>query len=215
MPAVIYPSKVVEPRYGRGAAVFSQEYSDQRNLSTGTDRPTHPSPLRAKGHETRDDTLLARDLKGRALVTMDTGEKLGVVDEVLFHPEKLKVAGLAISKGGLFDRETDVFPADSVRVWGIDVILVDPAPFLSGPTQGDLSQWIKLSDQLQGRYVVSTDGIRIGQVNDLIIDQRGHVVAYDLAQVFIDGPLAESKRIPVLATSSLGRDVLIVDREKF
>jgi hypothetical protein len=56
--------------------------------------------------------------------------------------------------------------------------------------------------------------MRIGQLNDVVIDNQGRLIAYDLAQVYVEGPLAESKRIPVEATHSLGPDVLIIDMNR-
>jgi uncharacterized protein YrrD len=45
----------------------------------------------------------------------------------------------------------------------------------------------------------------------VIIDNHGHIRGYELSQVFIEGPLAEQKRITADATHSLGKDVLIVN----
>jgi sporulation protein YlmC with PRC-barrel domain len=54
-------------------------------------------------------------------------------------------------------------------------------------------------------------GTRIGTLGDVVLDLKGQLVAYALDQVFVEGPLAESERIPVEAAHSLGHDVLIVD----
>ena len=175
------------------------------------------------GTQTRAETRteLAHDLNGRAIVDISNGEKIGSVSDILFDPDTLQIAGLLFSGGNLsgleslFHREIGAIPAGDVRVWGKDVILVETTGEFSEDRLPQRDKLVKLSDQLKGRYVVSTDGTRIGQVDDVLVDDQGWLAGYHLSQVFIDGPLAESKRIPVSATSSLGKDVLIVDRSKF
>jgi hypothetical protein len=47
-----------------------------------------------------------------------------------------------------------------------------------------------------------------------VIDSEGNIVGYDLGKVFIQGPIAQSKRISVEATYALGADVLVIDQGK-
>jgi uncharacterized protein YrrD len=75
-------------------------------------------------------------------------------------------------------------------------------------------KWVSVSEQIKGRDVISADGARVGQLNDVVIDLKGQLVSYNLAQVSIEGPLAESRQIAVKATHSLGQDVLIIDMAK-
>lgn len=65
----------------------------------------------------------------------------------------------------------------------------------------------------KGRDVISIDGTRIGDLDDVVVNTEGQLIAYDLydlAQVFIEDPMLASKRIPAEATRSFGQDVVIV-----
>ncbi len=53
-------------------------------------------------------------------------------------------------------------------------------------------------------------GTRIGELNDVVVNAEGQLIAYDLGRVFIESLSAESKRIPADITQSFGQDVLIV-----
>lgn len=182
-------------------------------------------PTKADGRNTRSRTTsgqvdnwaeaqLAKQLNGKAIVDIHNGEKIGQISDVLFNPNTLRVAALMISQGGLLNRDEEAFPADNVQVWGKDVVLVNRSNQMGVDRVTGVDQFVKLSDQLRGRYVVSTDGERVGQIEDVLLGDRGQLVGYELSQVFVQGPLVESKRIPVDATSSLGKDVLIVDLSK-
>jgi len=191
-----------------GAEVYKTDTMDGTSLPAVEGQVDEPVLDWQKGQP-------ARQLNGKAIVDIQTGEKIGQVDDLLFDPNTLGIGALLFSEGGLFNRQSQSLPAINVQVWGKDVLLVNR----SG-TGGTLDQmpgkdeFVKLSDQLRGRYVVSTAGERVGQIDDVLIDERGRLVGYDLSQVFIQGRLAELKRIPVNATSSLGKDVLIVNLDQ-
>ena len=71
-------------------------------------------------------------------------------------------------------------------------------------------RWLNVSDQVKGHEVVSSLGTRIGELDDVVVNAKGQLVAYVLGQVFIEGPVAESKRLPADTTQSFGQDVLTV-----
>jgi uncharacterized protein YrrD len=158
-------------------------------------------------------TSLSQELKGKTIVSITNGAIVGEVVDVLIDPGALQVAALVTSKGGLLKRgETEAILAKEVRVWGYDVILISgPDVVVKEEELPGLEKWLSAADQIRGYTVVSTDGTRIGELNDVMIDAQGQVVAYDLARVFVKGPVAESKRIATELTHSLGPDVLIVD----
>lgn len=159
-----------------------------------------------------EDEITTQNIKGRTVISIQNGRKIGSVSDVLIDADKLEVAGLVLSKGTLFDRETVMIPADQVQVWGQDVILVrqhDVTREQAGIPEG--KRWLHADENLRGRYVVSVDGKRIGQINDISISTTGKLLAYQLSQVYIEGPLQDSKRINVGSTHSLGEDVLIVN----
>jgi sporulation protein YlmC with PRC-barrel domain len=145
------------------------------------------------------------------------GQIIAKVEDVLLDPGTLRVAALVTTGGGLGNllksgRRTEAIPGDEVQVWGQDVVLVSGPDVIAKIEELPASdQWVSVSEQIKGRDVISADGTRVGQLNDVVIDLKGQLVGYDLARVFVEGPPAQSKRIGVEATRTLGQDVLIVD----
>ena len=183
-----------------------------RNTGDGhnLDRPTKPV----------GGVQPAQDLEGKALVNINTGEKLGSIADLLFDPQSLRIAAVLVAAGGgslssLFTGgATTAIPASAVRVWGKDAVLVEAPNTIPVEKIDGYNNLVKLSDQIRDRYVVSTDGRRVGQVEDVLVDNQGRLAGYSLSQVFIEGPLADSRQIPVEATSALGQDVLLVDMNR-
>jgi uncharacterized protein YrrD len=182
-------------------------------------RAEEPTPRRGSAQVFQvagdEQSITLQSMKGRAVVSIQHGKKIGNVSDIVIDADKLEIAGLVLSKGTLFDRETMIIPAEQVQVWGQDVILVRQDDVSEGQIKiPEGKRWLYAEENLRGRYVVSVDGKRIGQINDISISPDGKLLAYELSQVFIDGPLAESKRINLSSTHSLGEDVLIVNSVK-
>lgn len=162
-------------------------------------------------------TSLTQEILGKPIVSLTNGQIIAKVLDILVDPDALQLAAVVTSKGGgLLSREKgiDVISSDEVQVWGQDVVLVSRPDVLvkKGELPGS-ENWLSVVNRLKGQDVISTDGLRVGKLNDVVIDTAGQLVGYELAQayVFSGGPSGGVKRIGAEATSSLGQDVLIVD----
>jgi uncharacterized protein YrrD len=149
---------------------------------------------------------------GKAIVSIKEGKKIGNVSDIVINRDTLQVAAIITSKGAFFSREIEAITAEDIEVWGEDVILVAVPDVIKHESKiPNKDIWLNLNDSIRGRYVVSVDGTRVGQINDVIIDTKGRLKGYELGKVFIEGPVADSKKIASDATHSLGKDVLIVN----
>ena len=160
------------------------------------------------------DVRPSRALIGKPIISITNGVIIGKVVDVLIDPGTVQVAALVTSKGGLLMQrgQMEAIPAKEVQVWGQDAILVSRPDVIAKQDElPDHERWLSVVDRVKGRDVVSIDGTRIGQLNDIVLNTQGQLVAYDLAQVFVQGPLAETRSISAELTHSFGRDVLLVD----
>jgi uncharacterized protein YrrD len=156
---------------------------------------------------------LSAELRDKPIVSMTDGKIVAKVKDVLIDPSTRTISAVLFEEGNILNRQTRVIPADAVRVWGVDVILVTSADAVVSKEQlACHERCLSVSTQLKGRSIVSQEGKQIGELNDVVIDNNGVVVGYDLAKVLIEGPVAKSKRIGVGATHALGPDVLVIDQ---
>lgn len=155
---------------------------------------------------------LTHAMKGLPVIDMQEGRKIATFEDVMIDPETLKPAALITSKGSLLKHELKWIPGSNVKVWGKDAILVSgPDVIEDGEEFSGSKTWMSVRDEVKGRTVISMQGTRVAQIADMFMDESGKFVAYDLVQVHIQGPLAETRRLDIETTHSLGRDVLIVE----
>ena len=121
------------------------------------------------------------DVQGKSIVTADTGEKLGRVEDLLLDSSHHTVVGLLVTDG-LLARQR-IVPFKELQTVGQDAIIVR-----TGATTVDATEWLHeghaagRTRTLTEKEVVTGDGARIGTVQDVLVDdQSGEVVALEVA----------------------------------
>ncbi len=156
-----------------------------------------------------------QDLIGKPIITVNRGENIGKAKDVLIDPNKFEMAALVLPPSKLFSKETLVVPRTVIHVLGQDVILVKSKELVArDSTLPALASLLAVMGQLKGRHIATEKGVKVGVLNDILIDDGGQIVGYDLSKVFIQGPIAESKRIAVRITRSIGPDLIIIDSKQ-
>jgi sporulation protein YlmC with PRC-barrel domain len=170
---------------------------------------------RGRVEETSDVvTTPVNELRGKTILSLRDGEKLGQVDDVLIDPNTLRISGLVSSSGGLFDQRDRIILAQDIDRWGKDAVLVqDGNVFRSMNDVPDKDHWISAANKISGLSVVSSSGDKIGQLDDVIVDNEGQLVAYRVSSGFGGRSFGRSREIPANTTRKLGKDVVIVDVE--
>ena len=130
-----------------------------------------------------DDHLVrASELSGRAVVNIDTAEKVGRVDRVVLDPDARRVAGFLVSRGSGADGNAMhmTVPAASVHAVGPDAVTIHNRGGVPTATVDHLHE-LPSASELIGRKVVTVDGRLLGRIGDVLVDRRdGAIVAYPI-----------------------------------
>ena len=148
----------------------------------------------------------AGEHKGKLLISITNGEKLGAVKDMYFDSELTKVtAVLAGSEGGLFSRKDLVITRPDIQVYGVDAWLIAGADTVVQPKNiADADTFVTLS-ALRGREIQTEGGTKIGTVGDVLLDAEARVLGFTLQTVHVQGPLAERKAIALQRNRGCGK----------
>lgn len=151
------------------------------------------------------------DIIGKAVVSAETGNRLGSVSDALVDESGGRVVGLVLGSGIL--SKEHVMPFEQVQTLGGDAVLARTDAGMLGP-----GEWRKSgvkttrSSELRGRAVVTATGERLGTVSDLMVDEKSG--AFDGFEVARGHRLAglRSRHSVVRASTSvrIGPDAIIV-----
>lgn len=125
--------------------------------------------------------IRANGLYGRAVVDLDTAERVGEIDEIIIDPYGPGIAGYVVAcERSLWSaRKRSIIPADAVHAIGPDAITIRSINGSNFPTT-HLDPLPRLSE-LTGRRMMSFGGHLLGSIEDALIDERdGRIIGYPL-----------------------------------
>ena len=147
------------------------------------------------------------DIKGKAVLSVTTGLRLGRVEEALFDPTSLAMAALRISA----DHQQAVVPFDQVHSIGRDAVMV---------AGDDGAQWITTStaaaglltfDDLKHHKVVDDAGTLLGTPQEIAIaPQTGRLQQLEVHSGGMLGMGGQTTTVPGSDVTGVGADVIVV-----
>ena len=125
--------------------------------------------------------IRASGLYGRALIDLDSADRVGYIDEIIVDTYGPCIAGFVVSSGRsvLGSRKHSIVPAEAIYAIGPDALTMRSG----GRTPDDavyLNSLPRLSE-LTGRKMISFGGKFLGTVEDALIDEHdGRIIGYPL-----------------------------------
>src|SRR6185437_5992837 len=132
--------------------------------------------MRGAGRDAKDSAMNVETLKNLPVVSLESGAKLGVVDDLLFATDPLRIAALRMTTDGQFT----VLPWNVVTTIGPDALMVpNDAAAHSTLVESGLAALAGLT-ALYALAVGDEGGTRVGTLKAVEIDpQSGAVTQVD------------------------------------
>lgn len=125
--------------------------------------------------------IRASGLYGRAVIDLDTAERVGEIDEIIVDPYGPGIAGYVVScdRSAFRSKKRIIVPIDAIHAIGPDAITMRSAGAPEYQT-AHLDALPRLSE-LTGRRMVSFGGRFLGSVEDALVSERdGRIIGYPL-----------------------------------
>jgi uncharacterized protein YrrD len=157
--------------------------------------------------------MRAGEIVGRPVVTLDTGEDVAEVKDVVFSHDNGLLAGFTLNKRGwLSGPLRDVLPWSHVHALGPDAIMVASRDRLTA-REPDTFAGGDAEDVVGGR-VITDGGTELGTVTDLVLAvdaSEARVVGYEIGGPSVEqGPGGDRRYIPLPETFAVSSAALIV-----
>lgn len=156
--------------------------------------------------------LRAGEIIGMPVVTIDGGEDVAEVKDVVYDGANHQLVGFTLNKRGWFRGTlSDVLDATQIAAVGDDAVMVDSDTDVSATVEAaDAAALGGEGDDVLGNSVITTDGTVLGTVSGVIVSagQRPAAVGYEVTDD--DGA---SVVIPISAQLVVSGDNLVVPTE--
>ncbi len=155
--------------------------------------------------------IKGKDILGRHIVAIDSGQRLDSVHDLIFDHQANEVLGLLVDEGGWF-RAAKVVPFEMVRSIGEDAIMIDSADHVT--TTRDDSRLADVLDSkvsLIGMTLLTTDGQDLGKIADVYFDEKtGKVEGYEATGGLFSDLSNGRTFVPAPDEVQIGADTAIV-----
>ncbi len=150
---------------------------------------------------------------GKPIVSVDNGEKVGTVADILVDAHAARIVGVIIS-GGILSSE-HVLPYADVQTMGGDAVLARSRQHvLSAREWHESAHDATRSSTFKNKRVITVTGRELGAVKDIYVnEQTGIVEAYDVAGPGFIKLVTRRNVLPGSAAVTVGPDALIVSEE--
>lgn len=145
------------------------------------------------------------DYLNKLLISAIDGRRIGEIKDLYLDLQSRQVAAILVGREGLINRKVTLVYRDDIQLYGEDAWLLRRSEDVTETLDEAPGDWLAVGD-LRGREVTTDGGTKLGSVGDIEIDSQGNLTAIKLGRVAVQGPLADSRRIPVEALTRLASD---------
>ncbi len=148
---------------------------------------------------------------GAKVFTIDEGEQVEDVDDVIYNPQTNRVEALLVSPSGIFSEAKLILLKDARGV-GKDAVLIQNKDIMknSSDIPSNLASIATKGAYLTENRIISESGVDLGKVVDILFDsQSGKVEEFEVSQGLRDVATGR-KRVKVSDIITVGKDAVIV-----
>jgi sporulation protein YlmC with PRC-barrel domain len=147
------------------------------------------------------------DLRGKPIVSMTDGERVGTVKDVLIDTGKLQATALVVGGG----RGKGFLPLDRVKSFGPDAITIEDTDGIQWATGQLHDETGREASELMKLHVMDGSGTVAGAVHELTFDlPSGNVVTLNVRKGGLFGIGAETVDVAVSDIVSIGASLVTV-----
>ncbi|MHB0875856.1 MAG: PRC-barrel domain-containing protein [Anaerolineae bacterium] len=156
-------------------------------------------------------THTVKGLLGQPVITVNSGRRVGSIQEILFSAVDGRVTAIILSKPPVAGA-TKAVAAEHVTLLGIDVTLIDDESSVSPLAEPPSAvTGVRASTAVMRTQVITTEGRRVGEVSDIALDDQGNVLGYHLSHNILRDTFRGKPFLPAAVVRAVGDDAVIID----
>lgn len=154
------------------------------------------------------------DVTGITVIAIDSGTKIGKVEDIIFDFEGNHLLGILLEDSGL-SHTGRVVPYSRVRGIGPDAVMVEGEDALMDAEKDEhISRVLGQKIRIKGKEVYTMDGKDLGKITDIQFDEKtGRIEGYEVSGGIFADAYSGRPFIPAPKTIKIGKDVCLVPPE--
>lgn len=156
--------------------------------------------------------LKGTDVIGLNILTLDTGEVVETVKDIIYDPQTNRVRALLVESNGLFS-DARVILTEDIKNIGKDAVIIDSSEVLkkTSDVEDTVSHIAKDDTYLTRTKIITEEGTELGHVTDLYFSlPKGTVSNLEVSQGGLKDMQSGKKHVKVEDILTIGADATIV-----
>jgi uncharacterized protein YrrD len=149
----------------------------------------------------------ARTIIGLPVVSLAEGIRVGEIRDVVFDPERQRIAGLIVAEA-TWRHDAEVVPIDRIRSFGRDAITIHNLEgLIKAHADPELNKLVTSGIKLDGLLVMTEGGNYLGILEEIVVGPGGEMIAYEISAGFAEDLNRGKCLIPAEEAVTVGKDV--------
>jgi len=156
--------------------------------------------------------IKSKDVIGLKVLTLENGEKIDDIKDVIYDPEKNKVVALLVDNKGWF-KDAKVLLIEDIKSIGHDNVMIQSQFVLKNASdvENRVASIARHDTYLTNTKIVTENGNDLGQVTDIIFDsENGQVKEFEVTQGALNDLKSGRKTVRIEDIITVGKDATIV-----
>jgi uncharacterized protein YrrD len=146
----------------------------------------------------------AKKTINQPLVSITDGKLVGEIKDFYFDTQGAQMVAVVIGQKGLINPKSLIIEREAIQLFGQDVWLLRDADVVQELSKESGETRYQFMHDITGREITTSGETKVGTVGDVWLDEEARVVGFGLDKVFMKGPIAEKKYIPLQAVQEWG-----------
>ncbi|GAC1561966.1 MAG: hypothetical protein NVS2B7_36140 [Herpetosiphon sp.] len=126
------------------------------------------------------------ELFGKEVVNQSSGQKIAKVQDVVLDSSARHIVALVMNDGGLI-HSPSVIRWSAIATLGDVIVVNPPSPVGTVKDDTEVADLLKLETRITGTSIINPGGSEIGSVSDILVNDQGEVIGYEVKQGLFDG----------------------------
>jgi uncharacterized protein YrrD len=163
-----------------------------------------------------EEMRVSQELMNKPVISVNEGREVGKVQGFYLDQNLTRLTAINLGSEGLLSRKENLVKWPDVVTLGEDAVLIKDANCVMNTAEMAGIENMVSRDEISGRAIDTPGGTKIGQIGDIVIDEKAAIIGFALSRSYVAGPIADNRAISRKAVIDIGNedDVMTADMKE-
>lgn len=209
---VEYPANAKDDAEEKNGAEYRGPFTNIEMMSAALDQMMHAGlkkdqdDVPNRNARSNKEMRVSQELMNKPVISVNEGREVGKVQGFYVDQNLTRLVAINLGSEGLLSRKENLVKWPDVVTLGEDAVLIKDANCVMNKAEIADFENLVSRDEISGRAIDTPGGTKIGQIGDIVIDEKAMIAGFALSRSHVSGPIADNRAISRQAVVDIGND---------